>query len=219
MPTLRFGDDQHSATLQQTTLLPSVDDAAQAAAWAAQAGLLGVATALLALAFALKDEPAAQRPRTALQAVREPTPYATATCVVCDLHIYANGMEPEMIDVGLPGRPATMPGRFEPIGWRHRAGDPIRPIVHDARPAAGTVMLMRHIPGTDARPGDDGHVGNWDTAVMPTVDDQHSHAPNQCATCGAPITWRETPGAKGHTGWWGHVDGSIPPDHDVTPAH
>jgi hypothetical protein len=203
---LPFGDRTNG-----TDELPTPDQAAHAAGWAARRGLLDIASALLDLAKALEHCHADTRTldqadhawvRTVGRPMPKlPTSYATAFCRVCLLNIYANQLE----------RSET--GRMMPAGWRHYPGDPILKGHHEADPAAETIQQSRHIPGTDARPGDDGNTSQWDVAFVPDGAGV-SHAPNICATCGNVIVWK----TDGKSGWWGHTD-DVGDLHEITPAH
>lgn len=72
----------------------------------------------------------------------------------------------------------------------------------------GQEERLRLVPRVTERPG---HLG-----------DATSHAPQVCgypvspgARCHQPIAWTETPGSRGHTGTWYHLDGSIT-DHPAS---
>jgi hypothetical protein len=207
---LPFGDRTNG-----TDELPTPDQAAHAAGWAARRGLLDIASALLDLAKALEHchadvrtlgsvGPAYVRTLTARTAPKSPTPYATAICRICLLNVHASSLEQ-----------AREHSPWVPAGWRHYAGDPILKGYHDADPSPETIRpTSRHIPGTDARPGDDGNTENWNVSMVPDSGEGVSHAPNQCATCGNPIVWK----TDGPSGWWGHL-GDVSDLHEITPAH
>jgi hypothetical protein len=201
-----------------TDELPTPDQAAHAAGWAARRGLLDIASALLDLAKALEQCHADTRtlgqadhawvrttaPTSPLHdGARRPNPYATAICRTCLLDIYSNELE----------RSSETGGRWQPTRWRHKAGDPILNGPHDADPSPDTIRQSRHVPGTDARPGDDGNTSQWDAAFVPDGAGV-SHAPNICAACGNVIVWK----TDGKSGWWGHTD-DVGDLHEITPAH
>jgi hypothetical protein len=196
-----------------TDELPTPDQAAHAAGWAARRGMLDIASALLDLAKALEQcyvdartfgqtDHAWVRTATPHDGARRPSPYAIAVCSGCLLDIYSNELE----------RSRETGGRWQPTRWRHRAGYSGNDN-HEADPSPGTIRQSGHIPGTDARPGDDGNTSKWDVAFVPAGEGV-SHAPNQCATCGNPIVWK----TDDKSGWWGHL-GDVADLHEITPAH